>query len=110
MTDWFEVELRHDGALNEELPTVEEQAAMDAKAEMVALDKPEQIQAFAELQLYYALKLETTTGLRHSRGSVMNLVRERYGIPYRTKKKVLAELRTQLLERGILSGKDSVVP
>jgi hypothetical protein len=66
------------------------------------LDTPEAIAAFRELQAYYALKLEVNTGLRHSRGSVMNLLRERYNIPYRTKAKVLAEVERILKEKGVL--------
>lgn len=32
MIDWFDVELRHDGALDEEPPSPEEQARIDADA------------------------------------------------------------------------------
>lgn len=43
-------------------------------------------------QVIGALKIEVATGLRHSRGSVMNLARDMYGCTKRTKKGVLAEM------------------
>lgn len=47
---------------------------------------------FQLCQVIGALRIETRTGLSHSRGSVMNLARERYGIQKRTKQGVLTEL------------------
>lgn len=40
------------------------------------LDTPEQIELFRLFQLKYALKIELDTGLRHSRGSILNAVNE----------------------------------
>lgn len=61
---------------------------------------PEQ---FHDLQIYHALKLEVKhPGMRHSRGSVMNLARQKYGIQKRTKAGVLAEVEAILRERGLL--------
>jgi hypothetical protein len=72
------------------------------------IDTPEGIRNFQKMRCYYALKLEVRTGLRHSRGSVMNLILTNYmpECKKRTKKGVLAEFRTKLVNEGILSGQD----
>jgi len=70
----------------------------------IIIDTPDKIQAFHYLQMYHALKLEVKCpGLRFSRGSIMELVRQEFGIKPRTKVKVLAELTQILTEKGILS-------
>lgn len=66
------------------------------------IDTPEGIEAFAALQAFYALKLEVETGLRHSRGSVMKLIKQRYGIEGNTKKVVLENYKHFLQDAGIL--------
>jgi len=45
---------------------------------------PDRIRLFHLTQCFYALRLQERTGLRHSRGSVLNLVRENYGVKSRT--------------------------
>lgn len=70
---------------------------------MIVIDTPEGIAAFRYLQLYYALKLEVNTGLRHSRGSIMNVIRKEFGIKARTKKAVLEEYEEILRKKGILN-------
>lgn len=75
---------------------------MSEGSQSFILDTPAQIEAWRMLSMYRMLKLEVETGLRHSRGSVMNVVRHEFGIPYKTKKRVLAELEAILKERGIL--------
>lgn len=59
---------------------------------MTMIDTPDAIEHFRCCQLIGALSIEVHTGLTHSRGSVMNAARERYGIQKRTKAGVLAEL------------------
>lgn len=44
---------------------------------------------FHLLQIKHALRLEINTGMRHSKGSVMELARSTYGIKARTKIGVL---------------------
>ncbi len=66
------------------------------------IDTPEGIAAFRETQIYFALKIEATTGLRHSRGSVLKLVQKEYGITARTKKQALRELYVILRNKGLL--------
>lgn len=40
-----------------------------------------------------ALRIEVNTGMRHSRGSVLKLVQQRYGVKAKTKAKALEELK-----------------
>jgi hypothetical protein len=73
---------------------------------LIILDTPAHIAAYQALARYHALKLEVKfPGMRHSRGSVMNLIKREY-LPdskARTKKAVLAEYETLLTECGILT-------
>jgi hypothetical protein len=69
---------------------------------MTMIDTPEGIANYRKLQMYYALKLEIGTGLRHSRGSVMNLIRREFNIEARTKKQVLQEFGAMLQAEGLL--------
>jgi hypothetical protein len=62
------------------------------------IDTKEGIEAFAMLQVIGALSLEVNTGMKFSRGSVMNLARDRYGCVKRTKAGVLAEMRAKYTE------------
>jgi len=67
------------------------------------IDTPEGIAAYRQIALYHALKLEVMTGMRHSRGSVMQTIRNETGITKRTKAGVLAEYGKLLHEKGVLS-------
>jgi hypothetical protein len=73
---------------------------------LIVLDTPAHIAAYQALARYHALKLEVKfPGMRHSRGSVMKLIKREY-LPdskARTKKAVLAEFHTLLTECGILN-------
>ena len=69
---------------------------------MIVLDTPDQIAAYQALATLGALRLEARTGLSHSRGSVLKLVQERYGVTARTKKAAVVELESILRDRGIL--------
>lgn len=40
-----------------------------------------------------ALQVEVDTGLRHSRGSVLKLAQQKYGITARTKKKAIEQMQ-----------------
>ena len=40
-----------------------------------------------------ALSIEVNTGLRHSRGSVLKMVQQEYGVQAKTKKAALTELK-----------------
>ena len=57
------------------------------------IDDPDAIAHFRLCQVINALSLEVSTGMSHSRGSVMNHARVTYGVTKRTKAGVLAELR-----------------
>jgi hypothetical protein len=61
------------------VPTVEGPAAMGADGPTV-IDTPEGIRMFHLLQLKYCMKLQMQTGLRHSQGSVFNLVKKKFGL------------------------------
>lgn len=67
------------------------------------IDTPEGIAAYRQLALYHALKLEVATGMRHSRGSVMQTIRNETGITKRTKAGVLEEYGKLLRNSGVLS-------
>lgn len=47
---------------------------------------------FNLMQCIGSLRIEVNTGLRHSQGSVLKLVQERYGVTARTKKGALVQL------------------
>jgi hypothetical protein len=68
----------------------------------IMLDTPDQIAAYRKLAIYHALRLEDATGLRHSRGSVLKLAQQTYGVTARTKKGAIAELKQQLQDEGVL--------
>lgn len=53
---------------------------------------------FHLMQCIGALRIETRTGMRHSRGSVLTVAQQVYGVTKRTKKGALAELE-DLYER-----------
>lgn len=65
----------------------------------VVISSPAGIEHFQMCQVIGALSIEVKTGLSHSRGSVLNLARERYGVKSRTKKGALAELHVQYKEK-----------
>lgn len=44
-------------------------------------------------QCIAALNIEVNTGMRHSRGSILKLVQQRYGVTKRTKAGALEELK-----------------
>lgn len=58
---------------------------MTDKRGATILDTPKQIELFHLMQMKYALKIEINTGMRHSRGSIMNLVNKTLGTSYQTK-------------------------
>jgi len=69
---------------------------------MIVLDTPEQIAAYQALATLGALRVEAHTGLRHSRGSVLKIAQERYGVTARTKAAAVIELEGILRDREIL--------
>jgi hypothetical protein len=66
------------------------------------IDTPEGIAAYRALAIYHALKLEVNTGLSHSRGSVMKLAKQEFGLSGNRKADVLAQLEHVLKQEGIL--------
>lgn len=69
------------------------------------IDTPEGIDAYFLLARYYALKIQATTGMVHSQGSVIKRVKKDFPqIKGRTAQKVLEEYGAILREAGILSG------
>lgn len=78
---------------------------------MTMIDTPEGIEAFAKLQTYYALKLEVRTGMRFSsRGSVAQLIRDRYGYTQRRKADLLYAFEADLIAGGVLRRPDRPLP
>lgn len=59
---------------------------------MTLIDKPEGLRYFQLLQVRYALDIQATTGLVHSRGSVLKLAKRRYGVKSNTCKGAVKEL------------------
>lgn len=59
----------------------------------IVIDTPAAMAHYRLCQFIGALSIEVHTGMVHSRGSVMNAARKRYGIRPRTKAAVLAELK-----------------
>lgn len=53
---------------------------------------------FHMCQCIGALSIEVNTGMRHSRGSILKLVQQRYGVKAKTKAKALDELKAQYKE------------
>lgn len=57
------------------------------------IDTPEGIAFFAFMQVLTGLRMEVTTGLKlSSRGSILKVAQQRYGVTSRTKKGALAEM------------------
>lgn len=59
---------------------------------MTVIDNPASHSMLHFAQCISMLRIEVRTGMKHSRGSVLALVRERYGIKSRTKAGALAEM------------------
>lgn len=64
----------------------------------VVLDTPEQIALFHWLQVKYALRIEIRTGLRHSRGSVLNQANKMLKADHRTKQAALDAVEAKIAE------------
>ncbi|MCH9846147.1 MAG: hypothetical protein K0U53_01390, partial [Betaproteobacteria bacterium] len=62
------------------------------RKEMIVIDTPEGIDHYRMCQVIAALKLEASTGMKHSRGSILKLAQQQYGCVKRTKKGALAEM------------------
>lgn len=71
--------------------------------ETIIIDNPDRIEAFQRLRLYYALKIEVRTGMRHSQGSVLAHLQRVYGVKARTKAGALEEWGARLREEGVLN-------
>lgn len=74
-------------------------AAVEHAGDDVILETPTQLELFHLLQMKYALKIEISTGLRHSRGSVLNLVNNVLNTNHRTKKAALTALEAHIGEK-----------
>jgi anion-transporting ArsA/GET3 family ATPase len=66
---------------------------------VIVIDTPEGIERFRLLQLKYALKVEIDTGMRHSRGSILVLINERYEQKFTRKAQALEFVERLLGER-----------
>jgi len=66
------------------------------------IDTPDGIERFQKLRLYFALKVEVRTGMKHSQGSILAHLQREYGVKARTKKAALEEFGGRLREEGIL--------
>jgi hypothetical protein len=63
------------------------------------LTTPEQMQMWRLLSVRSMLRLEVTTGMRHSRGSVLKVAQREYGCKSRTKKGAIEELTALIDQR-----------
>lgn len=61
--------------------------------EAIIIDTPEGIAHWQMARMIAAIKLEVTTGMKATRGSVLRAVESQYGIKARTKKKALEEMK-----------------
>lgn len=61
--------------------------------ETIVISGEAAMEHFRMCQVIAALRIETTTGMSHSRGSVLQVARDRYGIKARTKKEGLAKMK-----------------
>lgn len=59
----------------------------------IVIDTPDGIEHFRFCQVIACLSIEVKTGLKMSRGSVLKLAQERYGVTARTKVKALDQLK-----------------
>lgn len=66
---------------------------------IVNMTDQEQREHFHMSQCISMLRIETSTGLGHSRGSVLKVVQERYGCKKRTKLGALKELEEMFEKR-----------
>jgi len=64
----------------------------------IVIDTPEGIEFFRFQQVYRGIKLQRDTGLTHSRGSLIKLAQQIYGIKGRTAKKACRELEDIFFE------------
>ena len=69
--------------------------------EMIVLNKPEQIEAFALLSLRGRLKLETV-GLKARGQSALQIIKSKTGLSAGTAKAMQPKFDAWLIERGIL--------
>jgi hypothetical protein len=69
--------------------------------EMIALNKPEQIEAFALLSLRGRLMLETI-GLKARGQSALQIIKSKTGLSARTAKAMQPKFNAWLIERGVL--------
>jgi hypothetical protein len=65
---------------------------------------------FNLLQTKYALSIEVSTGLRNSRGSVLKMAKQRFGVLRNTKKGALEEIEIMLQGVAYARGEDVKVP
>lgn len=68
---------------------------------MIALNKPEQIEAFALLSLRGRLKLETV-GLKARGQSALQIIKSKTGLSAGTAKAMQPKFNAWLIERGVL--------
>ena len=59
----------------------------------VVIDTPDGFEHFRFCQVIASLSIEVSTGMSHSRGSILKLAQTRYGVTARTKAKALAQLK-----------------
>jgi hypothetical protein len=59
---------------------------------MTTIDSPNAFEHMALCQHIAALRIETRTGMTHSRGSILKSAQQRYGVTKRTKAGALAQL------------------
>jgi hypothetical protein len=77
-------------------------ARQDGEVVVIVIDTPDAIEAFQKMRLYYALKIEVETGLKHSQGSILAHLQRVYGVKARTKAGALEEWGARLREEGVL--------
>lgn len=60
---------------------------------MYVIDTPEGIAHYRMASIIAMLTTEVRTGMKYSRGSLLTLVQQQYGVQSRTKKAALEEMR-----------------
>tara|TARA_R110000803_G_scaffold56935_2_gene114548 strand:- start:17459 stop:17680 length:222 start_codon:yes stop_codon:yes gene_type:complete len=65
---------------------------------MSVVDTPDALEHFQFARCIAALRIEVSTGLKHSRGSMLKHVQNTYGVRSRTKKIALLELEMKYEE------------
>lgn len=71
---------------------------MESQNSSIVIDKQDAIEHFQLARCISALRIEVSTGLKHSKGSMLKHVQNTYGIQSRNKKSALLDLQMKYEE------------